>query len=116
MPNFKEISETLGEKHCVFASFVFEQGVGGDSGAQIDMLDVFCGYLLLLIFDDSFADEIFPDADDWSLSFFTLGYDFEDSLPDDSGSLDILDIEICEGASSIDIESITLMFLFLLHL
>lgn len=55
MPYWQQISKTLSQKHDVLASFSLKECIGGDSGAQIDVMYELSRYFFIF-FHHSFTN------------------------------------------------------------
>jgi hypothetical protein len=74
------------------------------------MFDIFVRNFLVF-FHQSFLLQVFLNTQNGTLSLLAFGEYFEDAFFDNFIVLDILDVKICEGASSIDVEGIFLRIL-----
>lgn len=78
------------------------------------MLDALGGYLLCII-EEALGLKVLLDSHNGALTFRSLGENFVCRLFDDFVVGYVLDVEISEGASSVDVECVFLWD-FLLHL
>ena len=110
----QQISEPFGQQHCIFASLSLQKSISGDGGAQIDVLDALGGYLLCII-EKSLGLKVLLDSYNGALTLRSLGENFVCRLFDYFVVGYVLDVEISESASSVDVECVFLLG-FLLHL
>ena len=110
----QQISEPFGQEHCIFASLSLQKCIGCNGCAQIDVLDALGGYFLCII-EKSFGLKVLLNSHNRTLTLRSLGENFECRLFDYFVVGYVLDIEVSEGASSVDVECVFLWgFLHLL--